>query len=290
LKPQYTRQFYTKLSEDEFIRIFEAFCFLSFSDEVYSFEGKSIQKYVDEAILYDGEVGVLATDYVSDIVENVCVVLREGEHCNFLHRSFQEYFAACFVIGRGRNDITDILEWFGTNLFDTSVVEFIAQMNREALDRTYTKKIVPSIVDDLSRVATDAEAFSYFYSEFSIKDDGSSTIHTFVSDEEIPKYALHLNIIEKVYGRTHGYAGPHVLLQSAVRSDPKFVPQAGQEFLFGPDRDAEQFNYILERSGFKEKISQYFEGVLGEVAETERRRDALTEKRALSRRVFQNTP
>lgn len=54
LKPQYTRDFYTSLSGDDFIRLFESFCFFSFCDELYSFEGETIFKYAKESIEYDG--------------------------------------------------------------------------------------------------------------------------------------------------------------------------------------------------------------------------------------------
>ena len=43
---------------------------------------------------YAESKGVLPRDFLLDLTDNLCIMYREGEKYYFIHRSFQEYFAA----------------------------------------------------------------------------------------------------------------------------------------------------------------------------------------------------
>ncbi len=99
MKPDYHREFKTSLELDEFKRVFMTLCFSSYVDKSYGFTDSSFSKYAKTAFDYEN-VEIDSSGFQYDLINNVCIMHREGENISFLHRSFQEYFAALFLSKR----------------------------------------------------------------------------------------------------------------------------------------------------------------------------------------------
>ncbi|MDW3097264.1 MAG: NACHT domain-containing protein [Alphaproteobacteria bacterium] len=123
-KPTYNRKFNWDCSSDEFKKAFAAFSAYSYLDGVHSFDEKTIQKYAGMAmaILYhDGH----EEKFVKDLIDSVCALIRDGDHITFIHRSFQEYFCALFLVDRDSDDRRDYLDLvLGRSFFDSVIVMF----------------------------------------------------------------------------------------------------------------------------------------------------------------------
>lgn len=95
-KGSYKRPLYTKLTPEEFSKYFAEFCARTYKDEELEFNDISFSSYMKKVLkdTYAEKCGVTPRDFLLDLTDNLCIMYREGEKYYFIHRSFQEYFAA----------------------------------------------------------------------------------------------------------------------------------------------------------------------------------------------------
>jgi len=96
-KGAYKRILKTGLTADRFAEYFAEFCARSYRDEKFEFTDVQFEKYFND--LHErqkGPLGITATDFRDDLVENMCLMFYEGGKYHFTHRSFQEYFCALY--------------------------------------------------------------------------------------------------------------------------------------------------------------------------------------------------
>lgn len=97
-KGYYKRDFKCKnLDESKFKLLFSRFCFQTYLSEIYDFSEKVILSYLDKSILKLGLKDVIAKDYLADLRNIVCMIIKAGDIYIFSHRSFQAYFAAYYT-------------------------------------------------------------------------------------------------------------------------------------------------------------------------------------------------
>ena len=95
-KEGYERVLKSKLERHEFRRIFIRFCFETYFKDLYSFSEVRLVEHISNASR-KLEKSIDPYAYKEDLVDVACMLIREGQEYVFLHRSFQEYFAAYYV-------------------------------------------------------------------------------------------------------------------------------------------------------------------------------------------------
>lgn len=95
-KAGYRREMQSKVSYDDFRKIFSYFCFLSYCQGKYEF---SHDELVDtlQSVRELTQVPFDTDKYTYDLESSVCMINRDGLYYQFAHRSFQEYFSAVFL-------------------------------------------------------------------------------------------------------------------------------------------------------------------------------------------------
>ncbi|MCH5324300.1 MAG: NACHT domain-containing protein [Eubacterium sp.] len=112
-KGSYRRDFKCKeLDEGNFKLLLSHFCFQTFFNEEYEFTEKEILNYLGKSIEKFGFINTNAKDYLSDLRNIVCIIVKDGNIYRFSHRSFQTYFAATYT----SHVLTDVQQ---KNLFKT---------------------------------------------------------------------------------------------------------------------------------------------------------------------------
>lgn len=102
-KGVYKREFQCKtLDEKNFQKLFSYFCFQSYFNSKYEFSKELILADLSKGIEKLGLSDVSPEDYLSDLQNIVCMIVRDDSQYRFAHRSFQTYFAACYTC-----DLTD---------------------------------------------------------------------------------------------------------------------------------------------------------------------------------------
>ncbi len=96
-KGAYKRPFKTALSYDDFKKCFSEFCARTYNYEIFEFTETRFAMYMDKILeKLHLETPILSSDFLTDLKDNLCIIYKEGDKYYFIHRSFQEYFAALY--------------------------------------------------------------------------------------------------------------------------------------------------------------------------------------------------
>lgn len=96
-KNMYERKMKSGLGYSEFKLIFNRVCFMSYVKSNYTFNFNDLISLIDYAKQKEKTTDFRSEDYLEDLQKNLCMIIKEGMDYYFTHRSFQEYFAACFI-------------------------------------------------------------------------------------------------------------------------------------------------------------------------------------------------
>ena len=150
-KTFFNRTFYSSLAEDDFKRLFSTFCLFSYLESTYSFEKSAAIRFVKLAIEFEG-LNVDPNDFLSDLHESVSILVKDGDIYSFLHRSFQEYFAAVFLSERQAPKIDQIFSRVLTMSRGDNVLHLLFEMNRDALETKFLIRKVREFRNELTRL------------------------------------------------------------------------------------------------------------------------------------------
>jgi len=98
-KPGYRRQRLCGLNDTEYRLVFEAFCYLAKQHQQAILDHQKVYNATQRALKAAGAKED-PEKYICDIVKITCLLVRDGEEYRFIHKSVQEYYAACFVKSR----------------------------------------------------------------------------------------------------------------------------------------------------------------------------------------------
>ena len=116
-KGGFIREYKTKLPPDRFREYLTEFCGISYGDEIYEFDKETYYKIFESVRdeLQEGNERVNASDFLEDMLSSVCILYEEGNVYHFVHRSFQEYFAACYLCRMDNNEYYPYISDFFNN-------------------------------------------------------------------------------------------------------------------------------------------------------------------------------
>ncbi|MBV9653885.1 MAG: NACHT domain-containing protein [Acetobacteraceae bacterium] len=176
-KEQFVRKTRTGMTKEEFRHCFSAFCAMSYLEERISFSEAEVltvaKKSIDYARQRIGSIKetVTADDFVCDLRDAICIMQPDGTELTFVHRSFQEYFAALFVVHSLGTTAKKILDKYACR-FGDSVIPMALEMDRENIEQNW---VLPTIAH-LKGSIFDAHQQSLASQYISV----------------IPKFALHI--------------------------------------------------------------------------------------------------
>lgn len=131
-KGVFTRKSHAGLAIDEFQRVFSYFCGFSYAASDLQFTDADAIIKLRSAVEYC-ELQCKPEELLDDLVKSTCLHQRHGTVYTFVHRSFQEYFAAVFIsrlpddefedavnaiIVRGSDNVVSMLQGMDPGKFD----------------------------------------------------------------------------------------------------------------------------------------------------------------------------
>lgn len=93
-KGYFARNLRSHLSYEDFKSVFAHICFHSYFLEDFEFTEEQLRQYIQNAREAITNQPFSNDDFIEDLTSSVCMMVREGFSYHFIHRSFQEYFAA----------------------------------------------------------------------------------------------------------------------------------------------------------------------------------------------------
>ncbi len=135
-KSGYKRNIQSKLEKDDFKRILNSFSVISYFNNKINFSEKEADEYIRRTkelvnIEFNEKL------YLEDLLKSLCLMVKDGTTITFAHRTFQEYFAACYIVETNDNERqrkiieTLFLEKYGLG---ENVLSFIFQIDRKKLE------------------------------------------------------------------------------------------------------------------------------------------------------------
>ena len=140
-KESFSREHFLSLTE--FKRLFSTFCAFSYQQDKFEFTEDELINYLEKAKKWINinsdesyRIDASASDMVHEIVESVNLMQKDGTIFTFIHRSFQEYFAANFVVSIQEGLTTKLLNIFSKRMNDKSL-RLSYQLNQRKVEEHY---------------------------------------------------------------------------------------------------------------------------------------------------------
>jgi len=145
LKPGgFRREMRAGLAQDDFARAFSAFSILSYSDNKIEFSLPEIREYLQGA----KKISRLEFDpdaLLEDLLQAVCMLVRDGNEYRYAHRSFQEYFAALFVANADPQVREKLVQKVRPRIGREKVFELMFELNREVVEECFVVPVLDGI-------------------------------------------------------------------------------------------------------------------------------------------------
>lgn len=173
LKYQFTRETKTKMTKDLFKRCLSAFCVTSYLDEVYLIKPEDAARYATAAIKYVRQStgaplrGIRGEDFVDDLEHVVNILQPDGLDLSFVHRSFQEYFAALFAVNYHDSKFAELLDRFSRRYADAAVA-MAFDMAREKVETEWVRPKIEALIEKMENAKTLGEKVQSFYGNVNI--------------------------------------------------------------------------------------------------------------------------
>lgn len=208
MKFLYRREFHSDLQEDVFVRLWRAFCFFGYKNHRVSFDREQLLSHVKDAVDYIG----IEADHkkvADDFVESLCIIIKDGDKYEFLHRSFQEYGAATFICFEQINDPFEILSRLNTRYAD-DIIPLAFMTNQELIEQKYLLPSIENLISLMSNARTVKKKILVYYTAAGMRADetGEPRFYMTLSQSHDRKTASPNNIIQlirKIYGIDLGW-------------------------------------------------------------------------------------
>lgn len=96
-KESYQREIRCGLGCEDFKYIFSYFCFKTYFGGEYEFSEPRLRELLLIAKKKNPRIIFDIDEFLEDLTQSVCMLIKDGLTYRFSHRSFQEYFAACYT-------------------------------------------------------------------------------------------------------------------------------------------------------------------------------------------------
>ena len=96
-KDSYVRDIRCGLGCEDFKHVFSYLCFKSYFNGEFEFSEARLIDYLSQAKTKLNRIDFVVEDFLEDLTQSVCMLVKEGLVYRFSHRSFQEYFSACYT-------------------------------------------------------------------------------------------------------------------------------------------------------------------------------------------------
>lgn len=93
----YVHEKKTKLDKYQFEQILRAFGFLCLKKDKVEYSDQLIHQLLEQSIKRFGWLKISVDDFLSDVTHAVPFIQKDGNEYKWVHKSFMEYFASCFI-------------------------------------------------------------------------------------------------------------------------------------------------------------------------------------------------
>ena len=142
-KGRFHRPLKSKLSHENLEKVFMYFCAITYQKKKYRFSLQEIDKFIDLASqTLSSDKICKGNDIRYDFVHSVSLLLQDGNFFEFIHRSFQEYFFAKFIVNDRKLELENKLDNIDGlfSLAKANLIAMIDDMDHDYFETDYVLK------------------------------------------------------------------------------------------------------------------------------------------------------
>ena len=203
-KNRYQRKLTSGLGFDDIRKIFSRFCFQTYMSSQYNFTLTELSSLFDK-IKEKENIHYVSHQLINDLEVALCMFVKDGFEYKFVHRSFQEYFAAVFIDHQSEEIQKIIYKKLIPRRMHFSKELFWEIMYEINPDRFVDNAMVPVISNLVKFDGSDNEYLAYFlskYSEIEFSDefskDGIRITYVVSAVGDYPLYSFIENMIDYI--------------------------------------------------------------------------------------------
>lgn len=152
-KSGFKRDILSKLGYEDFKSVFSHVCFKSYFAGDLEFNEDKILTYVKQGLKsqkLDGKVQ--EEDFLRDLTNSICMLIKDGLNYRFAHRSFQEYFAAVYT-SKLDDEMQKVIfnNVFKNNnniIFENKYIRMFREMQKERFIKNALHPLLKTIIDE----------------------------------------------------------------------------------------------------------------------------------------------
>lgn len=172
-KGSFKRPLHTKLTPEEFAKYFAEFCARTYKDEELEFTDISFTSHMQKVLkdTYAEKCGTSPYDFLRDLTDNLCIMYREGEKYYFIHRSFQEYFAAVYFASGYDSKLMRVGNFFEKmqhRSYSDRTFDMLCDMIPEKVERYIFLPHLRTLLEKCSASGTDEEYWTFLEDQYPI--------------------------------------------------------------------------------------------------------------------------
>ncbi|MFK4903456.1 NACHT domain-containing protein [Lactococcus petauri] len=225
-KNRYQRKLTSGLGFDEIRKIFSRFCFQTYMSSKYNFTLTELSSLFDK-IKEKEHIHYTSHQLINDLEVALCMFVKDGFEYKFVHRSFQEYFAADFIDHQSEEIQKIIYKKLITRHFRFSRELFWEIMYEMNPDRFVDNAIIP-ILSNLGKFdGSDNECLTYFLSKYSeiefveknsdnFYKDGIRIMYAVSKDGDYPLYNFIEKMIDYITQETRVVGNPEYAINKEI--------------------------------------------------------------------------
>lgn len=169
----FSRPLKSQLASDRFRALFAAFCYRTLALNQLTFSDSTLRDHL-ERVAEETEISINVDDYAADLVSSVCVLIRDGRDLHFIHRSFQEYFAAIYITRYRGDDIFSVISRLQEDIVFNSSLLMAYDIEPKTIEREWVSPALKIITDYLKRFPKKARPYRFLQkTTFSIEITGN---------------------------------------------------------------------------------------------------------------------
>lgn len=175
-KSFYKRNIMSKLSCADFKFYFSRLCFQSYFRQETQFSEAKLDEYIKNTIDKFENSQFNLEYFKNDLINSVCMLVKEGQMYRFVHKSFQEYFAAYYTSRLAEGDQFNVVsQWINKILecwqLDETYLEMLFDLESDKFNRIIICPYIRQIKEIYDKTGFSKEFLKQIFAHTGFYDD-----------------------------------------------------------------------------------------------------------------------